>query len=241
MSDDKGLEPMAEQQREQQSISEAVAHPQSEGGTTAETALSKEEKEIVEKEERAAAGQREKSSTERVYEAVRELRELDQMANRVTVADLTGLKLTIVDDRLRALVDDGRLRRLIRGNYEVVNLYAPARAMSFTVLNDGRVKIEIGDAFLDLTPVEARRLARSMAGFVEDARLIESGRQQVMVATELASRVEGFERALEKRTLAQQKENTRIREAVAKAVNSLSGLCAADGGGLLNGQCRLPL
>lgn len=44
-----------------------------------------------------------------------ELRELEQVATRESVTELTGLKLSIVDDRLRTLVNDGRLKRLIRG------------------------------------------------------------------------------------------------------------------------------
>ena len=63
------------------------------------------------------------NSTEQVYAAVQELREQGQIANRESVMELTGLKLSIVDDRLRALVDDGRLRRLIRGVYELVKTY----------------------------------------------------------------------------------------------------------------------
>ena len=58
-------------------------------------------------------------STERIFQAVRELRAMDQIATRETVAELTGLKMTVVDDRLRALVDDGKLKRLLRGVYEL--------------------------------------------------------------------------------------------------------------------------
>lgn len=55
------------------------------------------------------------STTQRVYDAVQELRELGQEATRHTVAQLTGLKMSVVDDRLRTLADEGRLRRLVRG------------------------------------------------------------------------------------------------------------------------------
>ena len=48
------------------------------------------------------------SSTDQIYAAVQELRELGQEATRHTIAQLTGLKMTVVDDRLRALADDGR-------------------------------------------------------------------------------------------------------------------------------------
>ena len=41
------------------------------------------------------------SSTDQIYAAVQELRELGQEATRHTIAQLTGLKMTVVDDRLR--------------------------------------------------------------------------------------------------------------------------------------------
>ena len=75
------------------------------------------------------------TSTQRIYEAVRELRQLEQTATRESVADLTGLPLSIVDDRLRALVDDGKLKRLLRGIYDLVEHFAPPRPMSCALLS----------------------------------------------------------------------------------------------------------
>lgn len=122
-------------------------------------------------------------STERVYEAVQELRSLEQIATRVTVAELTGLNQAIVDDRLRALVDDGRLSRLIRGVYEVVDSHPPARAISKTLMPDGLVKLEIGDEVLTLTPREDRMLASILAGSATQAIQIETVRQLTTLMT----------------------------------------------------------
>lgn len=130
------------------------------------------------------------TSTQRVFDAVRDLRELDQIATRDTVAELTGLKLAIVDDRLRALVDDGRLKRLLRGIYELVETYPEPRELSCTMLSDGWVKLELGDSMVRLTPTEARRAARALGGFAEDARVIESTKAHLFLATELAAVVE---------------------------------------------------
>ena len=68
------------------------------------------------------------TSTQRVLDAVRDLRELDQIATRETVAELTGLKMGIVDDRLRALVDDGKLKRLLRGVHDLVEVFPAPQA-----------------------------------------------------------------------------------------------------------------
>ena len=106
------------------------------------------------------------TSTQRIFDAVRDLREVDQIATRETVAELTGLKLAIVDDRLRALMDDGRVKRVLRGVYVPVEVHPPARSISKTVLTDGTVKIEIGDEVLTLTPREDRALAMLQAGAV---------------------------------------------------------------------------
>ena len=106
------------------------------------------------------------TSTQRIYEAVCELHALEQVATRDTVAELTGLKLAIVDDRLRALMDDGKLKRVLRGVYVPVEVQPPARCISKTVLTDGTVKIEIGDEVLTLTPREDRALAMLQVGAV---------------------------------------------------------------------------
>lgn len=103
-------------------------------------------------------------STERVFQAVRELRAHEQIATRETVAALSGLKLSIVDDRLSTLVDDGRLKRLIRGVYELVEAYPAPRAISKTVLPNGYVKYDIGDDVITLTPKEDRVLASLQRG-----------------------------------------------------------------------------
>lgn len=136
------------------------------------------------------------SSTLRVYHAVRELRALEQTATRETVAELTGLKQSVADDRLRTLVDDGKLKRLLRGIYELVEAYPETRAISKTVLPSGYVKYDIGDEVLTLTPVEDRVLSTLGIGAAGQAVLINSTNQHLYLATELAAKVEKLEREL---------------------------------------------
>lgn len=134
------------------------------------------------------------TSTERVYSAVQELRAAEQIATRETVAELTGLKLTIVDDRLSTLVDEGRLKRLLRGIYELVEVYPASRAISKTVRTDGYIILEIGDEILTLTPREDRTLALVQAGAAGEVAMIETGRQHLFLATELAAQVKKLAR-----------------------------------------------
>lgn len=136
------------------------------------------------------------TSTQRIFDAVRELRSLEQIATRETVAELTGLKLSVVDDRLRALVDDGKLKRLLRGIYEVVEDYPETRVISKTVLPSGYVKYDIGDFVLTLTPMEDRVLAQLGIGAAGQAVMIQSTNQHLFLATELAAKVESLGREI---------------------------------------------
>lgn len=142
------------------------------------------------------------TSTDRVFDAVRDLRALGQTATRDTVAELTGIKLAVVDDRLRALVDDGKLKRLLRGIYELVEAYPPSRNISKTILDSGYVMIEITgragaeDVVLHLTPSEDRALSLLSVGAAGQAILIQSTNQHLFLATELAAKVEKQDREI---------------------------------------------
>lgn len=139
------------------------------------------------------AKERAASSTTLVLEAVCELHAKEQVATRDTVAELTGLKLAIVDDRLRDLVDKELLRRVIRGVYVPVTQHPPARVMCKRVMADGMVEIEIGNDVLLLTPKEDRMLADLQAGAAAQAIAISTGRQHSMMATEFAGRIQRLE------------------------------------------------
>ena len=88
---------------------------------------------------------------------------MGQSANRYSVKELTGLVMTIVDDRLRALARDGEIFRTARGSYEIVKLWPAPRAMSKTEV-DGWVVYEAGDQVMRLTPEENRMMAKMSAG-----------------------------------------------------------------------------
>ena len=129
-----------------------------------------------------------------VLEAVQDLHAQEQVVTRETLAELTGLKLTTIDDRLGVLVDEGDIARVQRGVFVPVVRHAPARPMSKTVMPDGTVKIEIGDEVLTLTPREDRALANLMAGAAAQAAAIETGRNTAILAAELSEQVKQLRR-----------------------------------------------
>lgn len=146
------------------------------------------------------------STTQRIYDAVCELNALEQPATRETVAEITGLKLSIVDDRLGALVDDEKIRRILRGVYAPVVTYPPARNISKEILSDGMVMYEFsneqGSITLKLTPREDRVLSSLNAGAGAQLVAIEANRQQSILLTSMAAEMERIK-----------KENRALQEA----------------------------
>lgn len=129
-----------------------------------------------------------------VLEAVQDLHAQEQVVTRETLAELTGLKLTTIDDRLGVLVDEGDIVRVQRGVFVPAVRHAPARPMSKTVMPDGTVKIEIGDEVLTLTPREDRALANLMAGAAAQAAAVETGRNTALLAAEMAEEIKRLRR-----------------------------------------------
>lgn len=137
-----------------------------------------------------------KTSSTLVLEAVRDLHAQEQVVTRENVAEATGLKLTIVDDRLGVLVDDGEIVRIKRGIYVPAVRHPAARIMSKTILPDGWVKLELGDDLWNLTPREARMFAQMMAGESAQLAAIEASHHATVLHAELAVRVLKLEREL---------------------------------------------
>lgn len=137
-----------------------------------------------------------RSSTQVVLEALQDLHRLEQIVTREAVAGLTGLKPAVVDDRLKALVDEGLAARIQRGIYVPVEQHPPARHISKTLLPDGTVKIDIGDQVLTLTPREDRMLANLFAGVTLQTSAIELGHNAALMAATLSARMNKLERIL---------------------------------------------
>lgn len=129
-----------------------------------------------------------------VLDAVRDLRALDQPATRETVQDMTGLKGSIVDDRLKHLVDEEKLRRVMKGHYDLVTAYPESRIISQTLLPDGCLKLELGDDMLLLTPKELRDISMMLSGHAESARVLTITNPILVQNAELTSQIASLER-----------------------------------------------
>ncbi len=98
-----------------------------------------------------------------VLQTIVDLCAANRQASRRAICDCTDLPMTIVDDHVKNLKDDGLIRLVVNGIFEPVE-QAPDRAVSGTMVPNGRYKLEVGDTCLDLTLREARAVAVATGG-----------------------------------------------------------------------------
>jgi hypothetical protein len=134
------------------------------------------------------------TSGQKIWDAMRDLANQEQVITRELLEDLTGLKMYIIDSHIKTLKSAGKIVALVGGVYRIANEYPVTRSMSKTVLPDGMVKIEIGDEVLTLTPKEDRALAGLQAGAAVQYAAIDAGRASTMLAAQLGEQVKKLSR-----------------------------------------------
>jgi hypothetical protein len=126
-----------------------------------------------------------RTTRETIWEAVCDLHAQEQVATREVLSELTGMHMGLVDEHVKNLINDGRLRRLRAGVFIPVETLPPARSPSITVMASGMVKLEIGDTLLELTPREVRMVGTALAGFAMQYSNIQVGHEIGMVTAEI--------------------------------------------------------
>lgn len=134
-----------------------------------------------------------RTTKQQILDAIQDLHNAEQMVTREALQEVTGLKLTIIDDRTAVLVDEGAVIRKGRGVFAPAVQHPPARPISKTVMPDGAVKIEIGDTVLDLTPREDRLLASIQAGAALQFLVIDTEQRMTQLGGNLRARVRRLE------------------------------------------------
>ena len=129
------------------------------------------------------------SNAEIVLSAVQDLFAREQIVTREILAELTGLKLTTIDDRLGHLVDTGKIRRVQRGVFVPLEQHRPARPISRTLCPDGTTVLEVGDTVMILSPRESRMIGELMAGSSQQYAAIEIGHEAARLNAVLAAQI----------------------------------------------------
>lgn len=137
-----------------------------------------------------------RTTLQQILDAVQELHNQEQIVTREALLEVTGMKLTIIDDRLATLVDRGDILRKGRGVFVPAVQHPPSRPISKTVMPDGMVKIEIGDEVLQLTPREDRTLAGIQAGTAVQLAAIEMGHETSALVQSMRRRIAQLEAQL---------------------------------------------
>ena len=137
-----------------------------------------------------------RSTAEIVLEAIQDLHAREQIVTREVLAEMTGLKLTTIDDRLGYLLDNGRIRRVQRGVFVPMEQHKPARPISRTLCPDGTTVLEIGEAVMILTPRESRMLGEVMTGAAQQFVAIEIGHEGARLNAVLSAQVSDVRREL---------------------------------------------
>lgn len=137
-----------------------------------------------------------KSTAETVFEAIQDLHAREQIVTRETLAEMTGLKMTTIDDRLGYLVDNGRIRRVQRGVFVPMEQHKPARPISRTLCPDGTTVLEVGDTVMILSPRESRMLGELLAGSGQQFAAVGIGHEAARLNAVLAAQVSEVRREL---------------------------------------------
>jgi hypothetical protein len=109
------------------------------------------------------AGARSAGNRQKILAAIIDLAGASRTVTRKTLADHTGLTITIIEDHVKNLKDDGLIHAPLPGIYEPV-VQQVERPVSGTYVPGGGFKLEIGDFVLELSPRETLNVARLTGG-----------------------------------------------------------------------------
>lgn len=148
----------------------------------------------------------ERTSGQIIRDAIQDLHQQYQVATRELLCELTGLKMTIIDDHISRMIENGELRRLRAGVFAPLTSMPEPRAVSVTRMADGTSIIEIGDFVVHVYPRERRELASLLVGDAVQYSNIQAGVEAGTLATELAAELLATKREMGLKILELQRE-----------------------------------
>lgn len=101
-----------------------------------------------------------RSTRQIIWDHIQEMASLGQAITRQRLMELTGKSYHVIDDHVSRMIgEEGILRRIVDGVYEVVKARGAPRPVYFTDLDDGDTVIEVGNQKLVVDPRELRVIA----------------------------------------------------------------------------------
>ena len=151
------------------------------------------------------------TNRERVLQCIVDLHNDRRSAARRLIADLLDMKLTVVDEAVKRLREDGLVRMIIPGVFEPIEQHPPSRPLCFTSLPDGRVRLEVDDILIEFTPHEAQQVGRFLHGHAVVNLYRDEERLRGEEIARLATQVRSLQRQLQltQRRMAHAPQGTR--------------------------------
>lgn len=158
-----------------------------------------------------------RTSRQIIWDAIQEMAALGHTITRKTLQEVTGLTYHIVDDHVSRFVDeDGTLRRVVDGVFELVKGYDAPRPVSITDLDDGQTIIEVGDQEIRLWPREVRKLAQRLAGDAQQLATMQLQHDVALATQGLQLEFRGVQREMAARIKELEEANQRLRKQMAE-------------------------
>ena len=109
--------------------------------------------------------QKRETHSEQVLRAIIDLDAHDKRPTRQAIAAITHLAIPRISESINTLFDAGKIKRLYDGVWIPVDT-TPDRVISASPMPQGRLKIELGDEIITLTPRESFELAKLVGGIL---------------------------------------------------------------------------
>lgn len=137
-----------------------------------------------------------KTTAQRIWDAVIDLFNQEQVVSRETLAEVTGLRMTTIDDHIGRMVSNEQLRRVRAGVFVPIPRYDPPRPVYGSMTTDGFFVLEIGDQVVVMQPREARQAGALLAGQFTQFSNIQSGHDANFLANTVWEELKKLKRDL---------------------------------------------
>lgn len=154
------------------------------------------------------------STRERIWSAIQELSSVGKCFTRKRLELLTGLSFGIIDDHCDRFIEQDLIVRIGAGTFEMAKQWRAEIPVSAMPLEDGSLKLEREDDVWHLTPGEARRLAKLLAGYSQELAHLDGQAEVIAAINTVDARTRRTEKRVETviRSMQQQRRRDHSRQ-----------------------------